>query len=253
MNRGSGSSIAAALASVLLAFGLAGTGAHAATSTSLVSSESGITADGLIDWGVKGSDGTIVPQPFTIPVPGVSGLEVTVSQSAHDFLRVDQSNMDQSGGLWKGNFAPGEKLLSTRVPEIGGTGPVSFVFNSPVQGVGAQIQAFSHGSFTATIEAFNSSNVSLGGPFTLTGNSTNAADDSAIFIGILSNAVDISKVVFGVPDVAPGGLVQEFAINGPRIQVAAVPEPKTYAMLMAGLGLLGLIARRRRKSLNAAA
>ncbi len=32
-----------------------------------------------------------------------------------------------------------------------------------------------------------------------------------------------------------------------------VPEPKTYAMLMAGLGLLGLIARRRRKSLNAAA
>jgi hypothetical protein len=36
-------------------------------------------------------------------------------------------------------------------------------------------------------------------------------------------------------------------------QVAPVPEPKTYAMLMAGLGLLGFIARRRSKSLNAAA
>jgi hypothetical protein len=47
--------------------------------------------------------------------------------------------------------------------------------------------------------------------------------------------------------------MQNFAINGPRIQVTPVPEPKTYAMLMAGLGLLGLIARRRRKSLNAAA
>ncbi len=43
---------------------------------------------------------------------------------------------------------------------------------------------------------------------------------------------------------------------GPNLFTVAappVPEPKTYAMLMAGLGLLGLIARRRRKSLNAAA
>ena len=29
------------------------------------------------------------------------------------------------------------------------------------------------------------------------------------------------------------------------ISVAAVPEPETYAMLFAGLGLLGVVARRR--------
>jgi len=43
---------------------------------------------------------------------------------------------------------------------------------------------------------------------------------------------------------------------GPNLFTVAappVPEPETYAMLMAGLGLLGFIARRRRKSLNAAA
>jgi len=28
---------------------------------------------------------------------------------------------------------------------------------------------------------------------------------------------------------------------------AAVPEPETYAMLLAGLGLIGTIARRRRR------
>ncbi|MDP1573390.1 MAG: FxDxF family PEP-CTERM protein [Coxiellaceae bacterium] len=30
--------------------------------------------------------------------------------------------------------------------------------------------------------------------------------------------------------------------------VSAVPEPETYAMLLAGLGLLGFMARRRKES-----
>ena len=33
--------------------------------------------------------------------------------------------------------------------------------------------------------------------------------------------------------------------------VAAVPEPETYAMLLAGLGLLGMVAKRRRRSFDA--
>lgn len=33
--------------------------------------------------------------------------------------------------------------------------------------------------------------------------------------------------------------------------LAPVPEPETYAMMLAGLGLLGLAARRRRQTLNA--
>lgn len=36
-------------------------------------------------------------------------------------------------------------------------------------------------------------------------------------------------------------------IRGQLIQVTAVPEPETYAMLLAGLGLLGLAGRRRRR------
>ncbi len=34
-------------------------------------------------------------------------------------------------------------------------------------------------------------------------------------------------------------------------RVSAVPEPETYAMMLAGMGLLGLTARRRRQKLNA--
>jgi hypothetical protein len=33
--------------------------------------------------------------------------------------------------------------------------------------------------------------------------------------------------------------------------IAAIPEPETYAMMLAGLGLMGLVARRRKQKLNA--
>lgn len=41
----------------------------------------------------------------------------------------------------------------------------------------------------------------------------------------------------------PGG-----AIRGQLIQVAVVPEPSTYAMMLAGLGLVGFMAKRRRQA-----
>jgi hypothetical protein len=48
--------------------------------------------------------------------------------------------------------------------------------------------------------------------------------------------------VTGIANGPQGGLY-----NG-AISVAAVPEPETYAMLLAGLGVMGFIARRRNKS-----
>ena len=32
-----------------------------------------------------------------------------------------------------------------------------------------------------------------------------------------------------------------------NVGVAAVPEPETYAMMLAGLGLMGFVARRRKE------
>ncbi|HUO44341.1 MAG TPA: FxDxF family PEP-CTERM protein [Burkholderiales bacterium] len=44
-----------------------------------------------------------------------------------------------------------------------------------------------------------------------------------------------------------GGIALDNPTNGSwSVTVAAVPEPESYAMLMAGLGLVGVIARRRR-------
>jgi len=92
-----------------------------------------------------------------------------------------------------------------------------------------------------------------------------AASSPDHFMGGNANPSTISGVTFGQGQAAAGSSLkfpapsdQLAGFFGPNLFTGAVPtppvpEPKTYAMLMAGLVLLGFIARRRGKSLNAAA
>lgn len=59
----------------------------------------------------------------------------------------------------------------------------------------------------------------------------------------LTNRADIEGSVF-VEQLTQRGQIHQFAFTG-DIPVAAVPEPSSYAMLFAGLVLLGAVARRR--------
>lgn len=75
--------------------------------------------------------------------------------------------------------------------------------------------------------------------------------------GVLGGAVSMA-VLYGSMTIAP--TAKYFTMDGKQIeartyladdgqwhlQIAAVPEPETYAMLLAGLGLIGAVARRRR-------
>ena len=66
-------------------------------------------------------------------------------------------------------------------------------------------------------------------------------------IGASSFSMDISGIGRGFGDgglTAPGAAFTVSMIDAP---VAAIPEPETYAMLLAGLGLLGFMARRRKQ------
>lgn len=96
------------------------------------------------------------------------------------------------------------------------------------------------------------------------GNIVPAAAATYGSVGALDEALDI-YVVRGntaTPNTGLGGFAQLVGANGGdvvakvyvgdageyRFQIAVVPEPETYAMLLAGLGLIGVAARRARRT-----
>jgi len=60
-----------------------------------------------------------------------------------------------------------------------------------------------------------------------------------------ANANGNVSFVLGVVDVGDSSFTSELRVD--NISVVAVPEPETYAMLIAGLAMMGAIARRRRR------
>jgi hypothetical protein len=62
--------------------------------------------------------------------------------------------------------------------------------------------------------------------------------------GIWGNSVDVNPIGFKYQTAVTS---YEFTTD-PNVVVTSVPEPETYAMLLAGLGLMGGIVRRRNKS-----
>jgi hypothetical protein len=98
--------------------------------------------------------------------------------------------------------------------------------------------SFFDSTFTVTLLS-GSTNV---GSFTF-----NAPNDQAAFVGVWSSVsftgVRIRETNGGIDNEFYG----QFYTGNPPLQ--PVPEPETYAMLLAGLGLLGVVARRRRQQL----
>jgi hypothetical protein len=178
-----------------------------------------------LNWNVLGPAFTNVSNPFTInSAPG--GIPVQVSQTAGLFQRRDQNNG------WSGNFAPGAPLLWDN-----NNGPV-VALRVPGGGAlsgGAKIQADFFGAFTAKLEAFDTSGVSLGF-VTENGNSTPNGDDSAIFLGVLSTGAAIGRFEFSLTSAV--AQPNDFAINQFSFVLAPVPEPGTIAVI----GLIGVCA-----------
>jgi len=194
----------------------------------LITSRAGLGANDFIDWGQLGVSKTTVSNPFTLV--SNDGLTVTGRLPSGRLERRDQ------GPDWAGNFAPGDEALWTKMAP----GPLTLEFSTSTVGVGAQIMRNVYGAFHAIIEAFDSHGTRLCS-YTVDGLSNDKADNSAIFIGVLSSTANISRVTFNATSLNGMG-DPDFAIN--QVDLVAVPAPGAMLLAAIGLAIVGKIRRR---------
>lgn len=189
--------------------------AHAASITGLVNT--GTFASGSIDtnYALNGTGSGYVTQDNIWPV-GAWIANTTTSK-------------------W---ITPLENQGASLDPVVDGTYTWSLSFN--LAGFDATTASFS-GKFAAD----NSAVVKLNGVLIGSANSFASYSNFSAASGFNSGLNTLDFVVTNIAQNSgnPTGLRVEFTASN----VTAVPEPETYAMLLAGLGLMGAISRRRAK------
>ncbi|XWK89854.1 MAG: hypothetical protein U7127_07230 [Phormidium sp.] len=172
----------------------------------LVRTRENLRATDIVDWQEFGKEFDFLSAP--LQVHSRNGVKLKVS-SRGSFLRLDE------GSGIKGNFPSGDKLLFLEFSDSA----ITIDFATPIFGVGTQIQRAFFGAFTGVIEAFDRSGKSLG-KFSIRGNSDNAGNDSAPFIGVLSKTANISRITLYVPENNGYG----FTINGLHLVTRNLPH-----------------------------
>lgn len=117
-------------------------------------------------------------------------------------------------------------------------------------------------SFSAPVAAFGFMGIDIGdfgGQVTMTtsgglnqvfnvGNPTNTAGGGVMFWGVIDTVNTWTSISFGNTRSGTDFFAFDQMTIGSLQQVAnPVPEPETYAMMLAGLGLLGVVTRRRKQ------
>ena len=118
-------------------------------------------------------------------------------------------------------------------------GELRFTFNDLTQGAGALVNHFAYDEvlpFAVVVSAYGDNNQIIE-TYTVMINTDVDSYNEGLFLGITRDTADIRSLSFKGNAV----VLDNFTFTTP------VPEPETYAMMLAGLGLLGLMGRRSKR------
>jgi hypothetical protein len=176
----------------------------------LVSDRSSLGANDSLDFGSLGKRFN----PFAPPTPdsflpnnfsatSTNGLELNFEIPPSNDPAISPPFIFQTGFPPTGiptNFADGDFLLFTGAdfrtfPAPGNSNPITIDFATPVIGAGTQIAVDDTLSFTANVSAFDNEG-NLLDSFSLPGTSSLALDNSALFLGVVSEEANIARLVY---------------------------------------------------------
>ena len=202
-------------ASLLAALFISATSAQAGILTLLTAPGSDTAIPNFAALGSAGS---------TISSPAV-GSGFTISNPGGSFQLLQQ------GASWSGDFAPGDALLWN-----GGNGPDTITFSSDLQSVGFKLQNDYFGIFTGFLDVYDRGNTWLG-QVSEVGNSTSNGDNSAMFIGVSSDAANIYRIVISTSGSGGDTGANDFALGSGSFTAESpilTPEPSSFAFVASG-------------------
>lgn len=141
--------------------------------------------------------------PNNFSATSENGLELNLTIPPSDNPAISPPFIFQTGFPPNGiptNFADGDFLLFTGAdfsafPAPGNNGPITIDFTTPVTGAGTQIAVDDTLSFIANIAAFDSEGNLLNN-FSVPGTSSVSLDNSALFLGVVSEEAEIARLVY---------------------------------------------------------
>jgi len=210
-----------------------------AVNLTFVSDRAALGGSDRVDWSILGPvqpPFKVLPNSFSVTSEGGLGISVNIPQTTTPEVTPPLLFQTLPSPGIPTNFASGDFILFTGLrpgppPAVGNPGPLTITFDRPVAAAGTQIAVDDTFLFTASISAFDSNN-NLLGSFSTPGTSSEALDNSAQFLGVRSDAANISRLVFSSSEGS-----RAVGINSLSI-AETVPEPSNIAALaVAGLGL----------------
>ncbi len=218
-----------------------------AANLTFVSDRATLEATDRLDWSILGPvqpPFKVLPNSFSTTSEQGLGINVNIPQATTPGVTPPLLFQTLPSPGIPTNFASGDFVLLTGLrpgppPAVGNPGPLTITFDRPVAAAGTQIAVDDVLLFTASISAFDSAN-NLLGSFSTQGTSSLALDNSAQFLGVRSDAANISRLVYSSSE---GD--RAFGINALSI-AEAVPEPSNiFALAVAGLGLFAFKIKQR--------